>query len=154
MRALLGRVFLVLGSSSSSPQTYFATPFWLVEFLLRDQLMGIPLHVICCFSLVTLNVFSLNLIFVSLSSLCLAVFLLGFIFVWPSLHFFHLSEHFFSHIWKIFSYNLFKCFLWPFLSLFSFLNPYDMNIYRFNVVPGVLLDSPQFFSFFFLYSFL
>ena len=41
--------------------------------------MGIPLHVICCYSLVAFNIFSLNLIFVSLISMCLAVFLLEFI---------------------------------------------------------------------------
>ena len=38
MRALLSRAFLVLGYSYiSSPQIYLATPFWLVEFLLKTQ---------------------------------------------------------------------------------------------------------------------
>ena len=42
--------------------------------------MSIPLYVTCCFSLVAVNIFfSLNLIFVSLISLCLAIFLQGFI---------------------------------------------------------------------------
>ena len=40
--------------------------------------MGIPLYVICCFSLAAFNIFSLYLIFVSLINMCLAVFLLGF----------------------------------------------------------------------------
>ena len=43
------------------------------------NLMGIPLYVICCFSLVTFNIFSLYLIFDSLINMCLGVFLLGFI---------------------------------------------------------------------------
>ena len=41
--------------------------------------MGIPLYVIFCFSLASFNIFSLNLIFVSLINMCLGVFLLGFI---------------------------------------------------------------------------
>ena len=43
------------------------------------NLMGIPLYVICCFSLAAFNIFSLYLIFDSLSNTCLGVFLLGFI---------------------------------------------------------------------------
>ena len=41
--------------------------------------MGIPLSVICCFSLVAFNIRSLCLIFVSLINMCLGVFCLGFI---------------------------------------------------------------------------
>ena len=139
MRALLGRVFLVLGSSSSSPQIYFPIPFWCVVFLLRDPtviLMRIPLYMICCFSLAVLNIFSLNLIFVSLISICLAVSP-GVYFVWNSLCFLYLSEYFLSHIWEIFSYNLFKYFLCPFFSLFPFRNPCDVNVGTLNVVPDV-----------------
>ena len=44
-----------------------------------DSLMGVPLYVICCFSLVAFNILSLSLIFVSLITMCLSVFLLGFI---------------------------------------------------------------------------
>ena len=43
------------------------------------NLMGVPLYVICHFSLVAFNNFSLSLIFVSLITACLGVFLLGFI---------------------------------------------------------------------------
>ena len=43
------------------------------------NLMGIPLYVICCFSLVAFNIFSLYLILDSLINMCLGVFLLGFI---------------------------------------------------------------------------
>ena len=42
-------------------------------------LMGVPLYVICPFPLVTFNILSLSLIFVSLITLCFDVFLLGFI---------------------------------------------------------------------------
>ena len=41
--------------------------------------MGFPLFVTCCFSLAGFNVLSLCLVFVSLISTCLCVFLLGFI---------------------------------------------------------------------------
>ena len=46
---------------------------------LAVNLMGIPLCVICCFSLAAFNMFSLYLIFDSLINMCLGVFLLGFI---------------------------------------------------------------------------
>ena len=41
--------------------------------------MEFPLYVTCCFSLVAFNFLSLCLVFVSLISMCLGVFLLGFI---------------------------------------------------------------------------
>ena len=41
--------------------------------------MGIPLCVICCFSLAAFNIYSLCLIFVNLINMCLGVFRLGFI---------------------------------------------------------------------------
>ena len=41
--------------------------------------MGIPLYVICCFSLAAFNICSLCLIFVNLINMCLGVFHLGFI---------------------------------------------------------------------------
>ena len=43
------------------------------------NLMGSPLYVIYCFSFVAFNIFSLSLIFVSLITMCLCMFLLGFI---------------------------------------------------------------------------
>ena len=41
--------------------------------------MGIPLCVVCCFSLAVFNICSLCLIFVNLVNMCLAIFRLGFI---------------------------------------------------------------------------
>ena len=45
-------------------------------------LMGIPLCVICCFSLAAFNICSLHLIFVNLINMCFGVFHLGFILFW------------------------------------------------------------------------
>ena len=42
-------------------------------------LMGIPLCVICCFSLAAFNIYSLCLIFINLINMCLGVFCLRFI---------------------------------------------------------------------------
>ena len=39
--------------------------------------MGLPLYVMCCFSLAAFNILSLCLVFVSLISICLSVFSLG-----------------------------------------------------------------------------
>ena len=44
--------------------------------------MGFPLYVACCFSLTAFNIFYLCLVFVSLISMCIGVFLLVFILYW------------------------------------------------------------------------
>ena len=44
-----------------------------------NNFMAVPLYVICHFSLVAFNILSLSLIFVSLITMCLSVFLFGFI---------------------------------------------------------------------------
>ena len=46
------------------------------------NLMGIPLWVICCFSLAVFHICSLCLIFINLIDICLGVFCLGFILFW------------------------------------------------------------------------
>ena len=59
MRILLGRLLLAVGSSLSSLEVYCATPFWPAEFMLKkstDNLMGVPLYIICFFSLAAFNV--------------------------------------------------------------------------------------------------
>ena len=56
--------------------------FWPAEFLLKNQLItlwGFPCILFLCVSLAAFNIFSLNLIFVSLINMCLGAFLLGFI---------------------------------------------------------------------------
>ena len=77
--------------------------------------MGFPLYVNCCFSLAAFNILSLCLVFVSLISMCLGVFLLGFIlyrtlctsWTWLTISFSMLGK--FSTIIssKIFSYPFF-----------------------------------------------
>ena len=84
---------------------------------LPDNLMAVPLYIICCFSLVTFNILSLSLIFVSLITICPGVFLLWFILP-GTLQFLDLVDFFLSHVREIFSYYLMKYFLCPF-SLFS-----------------------------------
>ena len=44
-----------------------------------DSLMGVPLDVICCFSLVAFNILSVSFCLFSLITVCLSVFLFGFI---------------------------------------------------------------------------
>ena len=82
-----------------------------------DHLMGIPLYVICCFSLVAFNIFSLSLIFINLITLCLGVFLLEFMLY--SLHFLDMSDCFLSHVREIFRYYLFRYFSGPFSPSYS-----------------------------------
>ena len=96
-----------------------------------DSLMGVPLYIICHFSLVSFNILSLSLIFVSLITMCLSVFLLGFIL--PGiLCFLDLLDYFLFRVWEVFSYYLFKYFLRSFLSLFSFWDPNNVNVGAFQ----------------------
>ena len=77
--------------------------------------MGFPLYATFCFSLAGFNIISLCLVFVSLISMCLGVFLLGFIlygtlcvsWTWPTIFFSMLGK--FSTIIssKFFSYLFF-----------------------------------------------
>ena len=102
-----------------------------------DGLMGIPLCVICYFSLVALNVFSLSLISVSSINMCLSMFLLGFIlygilckpWTWVSFSF--------PKLGTFLSIYLFKYFLRPFLSSSSSGTSYNANAAAFNAVPEV-----------------
>ena len=60
---------------------YTAIHFWPEEFLLKDQLLsilGFPCMLLVASSLLPFNILSLCLIFVSLISMCLGVFLLRF----------------------------------------------------------------------------
>ena len=72
--------------------------------------MGIPLYVRFCFSLASFNIVSLKLFFVCLISMCLCVFLLGFI-LYRTLCFLDLGGYFLSHVGKfstIISLNIFS----------------------------------------------
>ena len=108
--------------------------------------MGFPLNVTCCFSLAAFNILSLFLVFVSLISMCLGMFLLGFILYGTLCA---------SWTWlTIFNYNLFKIFLIPFLFLFFFWDPYNSNVGSFGIIQEVsetILSS--FHSFYFILPF-
>ena len=98
--------------------------------------MGFPLYVTCCFSLAAFNVPSLCLVFVSLISMCLHMFLLLFI-LYGTLCLLGLIDHFLFHVGLIFNSNLFKNFLILFLFLFFFWDPYNLNVSAFDIVPEV-----------------
>ena len=73
--------------------------------------MGVPLYVICHFSLVAFNILSLSLIFVSLINMCLGVLPFEFYSAWDSLCFLDLVDYFLSQLGKftaIISANIFS----------------------------------------------
>ena len=84
--------------------------------------MGFPLNVTCCFSLAAFNILSLYLVFVSLISMCLGVFLLG-LTLYGTLCLWDLNDYFLFHVGEIFNDNLFKYFLIPFLFRIFFWTP-------------------------------
>ena len=120
-----------------------------------DSLMGVPLYVICCISLVAYNIFSLSLIFVSLITMCLGVrHLLEFIFPGTLCA---------SWTWLTISFPMFRKFLAIissniFLSPFSLPSPSGTLVMQMLVCLIVLRLSRglvvclHLFSFFFLYS--
>ena len=112
--------------------------------------MGIPLCVICCFSLAAFNICSLCLIFVNLINMCLGVFCLVFI-LFGNLCFLVLGDYFLSHFREVFNYYLLKYFLMVFLFVFFFWDFYDLNVGSFNIVPEVsevvLISLNSFFFF-------
>ena len=114
--------------------------------------MAFPLYVTSCFSLAAFNILSSCLISGNLISMCLNMFLLGFILLgilctsWTWLTI--------SHAGEVFNYNLFKIFLSAFLILFSIWDPYNSNVGVFNIVPEVSETIPNsFHSFSFILLF-
>ena len=112
--------------------------------------MGIPLCVICCFSLAAFNICSLCLVFVNLINICLGVFHLGFILfgtLWVSWPWVIIS----FPILGVFNYYLLKYFLMVFLFVFFFWNSYGSNVGMFDIVPEVsevvLISFNSFFFF-------
>ena len=95
--------------------------------------MRFPLYVICCFPLVVFNIFSLYLIFVSLTNMYLCVFLLGLILYGTLCTSWTLVTISFPMLGKfstMISSNIFQ-------SLSFFWNPCNLNVGMFDVVPGV-----------------
>ena len=109
--------------------------------------MRFPLYVTCCFSLAAFNLLSLCLVFVSLISMCLWHVSPWIYPVWDSLCFLDLIDYSLFHVGEIFNHNLFKNFLIPFLFLFFFWDPYNLNVGAFDIVPEV---SETILSYFFL----
>ena len=105
------------------------------------------------FSLAAFNILSLCLVFFSLISMWLGVFLLGFI-LCGTLCASWTRGYCVFHAAEIFNYNVFINFLIPFLFLFFFWDPYNLNVDAFDIVPGVsetILSS--FHSFYFILLF-
>ena len=76
-----GRIFLVVGFSSSLAEIYHAIPFWPTELLLKSQLIALrefPHLFFCCFSLVAFN----TLLFAIYSESCVSLWVDS---VWDSL---------------------------------------------------------------------
>jgi len=63
--------------------------------------MGVPLYAICHFLFVAFNVLCSSLIFVSLITMFLSVFFLGFLFP-GTLCFLDLADYFLSHVQEVF----------------------------------------------------
>ena len=122
-RALLGKVFLLVGFSLSSCHSLLACRVSAEKS--ADSLMEIAVDVTYCF-----QQFSLSLTFVHLITLCLSIFLLGFILP-GTLCFLDLGDCFPSDV----SYYLIKYFLRPFL--FSFWDPYNANVGASDIFPEV-----------------
>ena len=81
MRALLGKVIFIVGFFpfiTLNISSYTLLYCRVSAEKSADYLVGIPLYVICCFSLAAFNIFSLYLIFVRLINMCFSLFLLGF----------------------------------------------------------------------------
>ena len=112
--------------------------------------MGIPLYVICCFSLAAFNICSLYLIFDSLSNMSWRVS--PWIYpVWDSLCSLDLTDYFLSHIREVFNYNLFKYFLSPFFFSSSSGTPIIRMLVRLMLPQGSLRLSSILFILFYLF---
>ena len=118
--------------------------------------MGIPLCVICCFSLAAFIICSLRLSFVNVISMSWGV--LPWVYpVWDSLGFLDLGDYFRPYFREVFSYFLLKYFLMVFLFVFFLWDAYDSNVGAFNIVSEVsevvLISFNCFFFFLLLHLF-
>jgi len=111
--------------------------------------MGFPLYVTCCFSVAAFGILSLCLVFVSLISMCLGVFLHGFTMYGTLCASWTWLTIFFPILGK-FSSVIFKHFLICFLFLFLFYDTYNSNVGAFDIVPVVSETILFFFFPFFL----
>ena len=101
--------------------------------------MGIPLCVICCFSLADFNIFSFYLIFINLINMCLGMFHLWFILfgtLWVSWTWVTISFPI-----LVFNSYLLKYFLMSFLFVFFFWDSYDLRSLRLSSFLLILFSS-------------
>ena len=108
--------------------------------------MAFPLYVTCCFSLATFNILYLCLVFVSLISMCLGMFFLGFILYRTLCASWTWLTIFFSMLGKYSTIISSKIFSYPF---FFFWEPYNSNVGAFDIVPEVSDCPHTFHSFYF-----
>ena len=114
--------------------------------------MGIPLCVICCFSLAAFNSCCLCLIFVNLISMCLGVFHLGFILfgtLWVSWTWVTISFPILGKFSGIISLSIFS---WPFFLSSSSGTPMIRMLGYFTLSQRSLSLSSFLFIFFFIFS--
>ena len=57
--------------------------------------------------------------------------------IWDSLCLLNSIDYFLFHVGEIFNYTLFKNFLIPFLFVFFFWDPYNLNVGAFDIIPEV-----------------
>ena len=114
--------------------------------------MGFPLYVTCCFSPATFNILYLCLVFLSLISVHLGMFLLGFtLYETPCASWTCLIISF-SMLGKFSTIISLKIFLIPFLFLFFFWDPYNSNVGALDIAPVVSETILSSFHSFLLYS--
>ena len=115
--------------------------------------MGFPLYVTYCFSLAACNILSLCLIFVSLTSMCLGVFLLGFILY---------GTRYTSWIWLTISFSMLgkfsiiissKTFLYPFFFSSSSVTPIIRMLVHLTLSQRSQTVISSFHSFYFILLF-
>jgi len=110
--------------------------------------MGFPLYVTCCFSPAAFNILSLCIVFVSLISMCLGMFLLGFILygtLYASWTWLTIS---FSMLGRLSTIISSKIFSYPFFFSSSSGTPI-MQMFLHLTLSQRSWDYPQFFSFFY-----
>ena len=128
--------------------------FWLVEFLLRNQLINfLEFPCICYFSLVDFNILSSSSVFVCLITMCLGMFLLGFIPPWTLCTSWAWLTISFPMFGKFLALNSTHIFLRSFLSSPSWISIMRLLVHLMLSQKSLRVPS-FFFSFFFLYSLL
>ena len=149
MRSFLGTVILVVDFSFSplniSCHSLLACRVSAERSAVKC--MGFPVYVTGYFSLVAFNIISLGLVFFSLISVCLCVFLLGFI-LYLTLCLLDLMDYFLFHVGKIFNYNFFKKTSHNLSFSLLLLGPLLIECWCIDIIPEVSETILSFFHYF------